>query len=157
MQTESRLAALGRVPSGIFVVTARNRDRETGMLASWIQQCSFDPPLISLAIKRNRYLGEWLAEGCPFTVNILDESQTDLVGHFGRGFEPDQDAFAGLEVRRRPDAAPLLAECLAYFDCQPVAWHLTGDHRLFIAEVLSGEVLNPGRPMIHVRKSAAHY
>lgn len=127
------------------------------MLASWIQQCSFEPPSISLAVKQSRFLASWLEEGCPFTVNILDESQTELISHFGRGFAPEQDAFAGLEIRRRSDAAAILTDCLAYLDCKVQDSVPVGDHILFIAEVLDGNVLNPGRPMVHIRKSAAHY
>src|SRR5262249_14596361 len=33
-------AALGRVPSGLAILTIRNGDQETGMLVSWVQQCS---------------------------------------------------------------------------------------------------------------------
>ena len=47
-------AALGRVPSGLFVLTIRRGSAETGMLVSWVQQCSFDPPLVSLAVQRGR-------------------------------------------------------------------------------------------------------
>ena len=36
---DSALAALGRIPSGLFVLTLRHGGRETGMLASWVQQC----------------------------------------------------------------------------------------------------------------------
>ena len=43
---EALAAALGRVPSGLVVLTARHGARETGMLASWVQQCSFDPPQV---------------------------------------------------------------------------------------------------------------
>ena len=44
-------AAVGRIPSGLFVVTVRNGDRETGLLASWVQQCSFEPFQVSVAVK----------------------------------------------------------------------------------------------------------
>ncbi|NIQ04128.1 MAG: flavin reductase, partial [Nitrospinaceae bacterium] len=33
--------ALGRVPSGLFVLTAKCEDREDAVLASWVNQCSF--------------------------------------------------------------------------------------------------------------------
>jgi flavin reductase (DIM6/NTAB) family NADH-FMN oxidoreductase RutF len=150
-------AALGRIPSGIFVLTVRHGGRETGMLASWVQQCSFEPPQVTAAVKRGRYVGDWLAAGAPFTINILDETQTDMVSHFGRGFDSDEPAFEGLEVQRRPDAAPVLEEALAYLDCQCVASHPAGDHTLFIARVLGGRLLADGRPMVHVRKSGFHY
>jgi flavin reductase (DIM6/NTAB) family NADH-FMN oxidoreductase RutF len=53
-------AALGRIPSGLFILTARRGTLETGMLASWVQQCSFDPPLVMAAIRRGRILESWL-------------------------------------------------------------------------------------------------
>jgi flavin reductase (DIM6/NTAB) family NADH-FMN oxidoreductase RutF len=157
MPEQELLAALGRVPSGLFIVTARHGRQETGMLASWVQQCAFVPPSLTLAIKQGRYVGEWLKAGCPWSLNILGEEQTDLIGHFGRGFAPDQDAFAGLAVLRRPELPPILSECLAYLDCRVRHWQETGDHTLFIGEVVGGAVLQSGRPMIHVRRTAAHY
>ena len=43
--------ALGRVPSGVFVLTASDTDhRRYAMLASWVQQAAFDPPAVCLAI-----------------------------------------------------------------------------------------------------------
>ena len=45
-------AALGRVPSGLYILTARHGDAETGMLVSWVQQCSFAPPLVSACHER---------------------------------------------------------------------------------------------------------
>ena len=155
---QRRLAsALGRVPSGLFILTARHGDAETGMLASWVQQCSFVPPQLSLAIKRDRPIAAWLTEGAAFTLNILDQSQTDMVGHFGRGFALDQPAFTDMEVERPDGAAPVLSEALAYLSCRVVARHPVGDHDLYIAEVTGGRVLGEGQPMVHVRKSGLHY
>ncbi len=37
--SDSLAAALGRIPSGLFVLTAGSGATETGMLASWVQQC----------------------------------------------------------------------------------------------------------------------
>ena len=36
--------ALGRVASGLYVVTAKYENKEDAVLASWVNQCSFDPP-----------------------------------------------------------------------------------------------------------------
>ena len=47
--------ALGRVPSGLFVVTARNSaGEETAFLASWVMQAGFDPPALSVAVGEDR-------------------------------------------------------------------------------------------------------
>src|SRR6202171_2541273 len=113
-------STLGRIPSGIFVLTVTRDRGETGMLASWVQQCSFDPPQLSVAIRRDREIVALLGEGTSFTLNILEASQTDMISHFGRGFSLAQDAFAGLEVRREPGKGPVLIEALDYLECTVV-------------------------------------
>jgi flavin reductase (DIM6/NTAB) family NADH-FMN oxidoreductase RutF len=150
-------SALGRIPSGLFVATVRHGDAETGMLVSWVQQCSFEPPQVSLAVKRGREITAWLKEGAWFTLNLLDESQTDMIVHFGRGFALDQPAFVGLEIERPDGVAPVLSEALAYLECRVVATYLVGDHDLLIAEVVKGKLLGEGHPMVHIRKSGFHY
>ncbi len=150
-------SALGRIPSGLFILTARHGEQETGMLASWVQQCSFAPPLLSVAVKRGRDILGWLTEQAPFVLNILDDSQTDMIGHFGRGFALGEPAFVGIEVQRIGDGAPVLSEALAYLDCRVIGHHTTGDHVLCIAQVVAGRMLNEGQPMVHVRKSGLHY
>lgn len=150
-------AALGRIPSGLFVVTVGQGDAETGMLASWVQQCSFDPPQISVAIKQGREVAAWLMEGAAFALNILDDSQTDVLIHFGKGFKLDEPAFDGLPMERSGNNIPILSEALAFLDCQVTARVAAGDHDLYIARVLGGRMLGEGHPMVHIRKSGMHY
>ena len=57
--------ALGRIPSGIFVLTVGRDNVETGMLASWVQQCSFQPPLLSVAIQPGRDIANLLGLAPP--------------------------------------------------------------------------------------------
>jgi flavin reductase (DIM6/NTAB) family NADH-FMN oxidoreductase RutF len=150
-------AALGRVPSGLFILTARRGEEEIGMLASWVQQCSFAPPQISVAVSGERELAGWLTPGALFMVNILEEDQTDMIAHFGRGVPPGREAFIGLEVDRVVSAGPVLCEALAYLECRVEGRFPAGDHDLFVAQVVSGRMLNDGHPMVHVRKNGLHY
>jgi flavin reductase (DIM6/NTAB) family NADH-FMN oxidoreductase RutF len=150
-------AALGRIPSGLFVVTFRHGSAETGMLASWVQQCSFDPPHLSLAVKTGRAVIPWLTPGSPFTVNVLDDTQTDMIVHFGRGFDLNQPAFTDIEIERLPQGAPVLSEALAYLDCRLSHTCPVADHVLVIGEVVAGRLLSEGHPMVHIRKSGMHY
>jgi flavin reductase (DIM6/NTAB) family NADH-FMN oxidoreductase RutF len=150
-------AALGRIPSGIFVVTARRGQFETGILASWVQQCGFDPPSITLAFRRDRNIVPWLTVGSRFTVNILDDGQTDMIVHFGRGFALDEPAFDGLDVDRPNGEAPILCEAIAYLQCIITGTIPTGDHDIFVGRVVAGKVLNEGHPMVHIRRSGFHY
>jgi flavin reductase (DIM6/NTAB) family NADH-FMN oxidoreductase RutF len=150
-------ATVGRIPSGLFILTARQGARETAMLTSWVQQCAFEPPHISLALQRDRPIIAWLNQGAAFTLNLLDDSQTDMIAHFGRGFALDEPAFEGLELERRETGGPVLREALGFLECRITGRHPVGDHELFLAEVVGGRVLSDGQPMVHIRKSGFHY
>lgn len=151
------LAALGRIVSGMFVVTARRGEAETGMLASWVQQCSFDPPQLSVALKMGREIADWLPEGAAFIVNILDDTQTDMIIHFGRGFSNKEMAFTDVEVERLDGGPPILKDALAFLECRVAGHYSTGDHELVIGRIVTGRLLDEGHPMVHIRKSGAHY
>src|SRR5262245_10359658 len=150
---DSLAAALGRIPSGLFVLSVRHKEQETAMLTSWVQQCSFDPPQISVALRKGRDVLAWLADGAAFVLNILPEGAKALVSHFGKGFEPGQPAFEGVKVARERESAPVLLEAHAYLSCRVVGRFETGDHVLVIARVQGGAVLNEGKPTVHVRKN----
>src|SRR5262245_66042128 len=108
------------------------------MLASWVQQCSFAPPQISMAIQRGRDLAGLLTPGSQFTLNILDDSQTDMIVHFGRGFALDQPAFDGLDVVRGESNGPVHSEALAYLTCEVVSVRVAGRHGRSVRRLVPG-------------------
>ncbi len=157
-EAEKQLAAaLGRITSGLFVVTCKEGTRSTGLLASFVQQCSFQPPLVTLAIKKNRPVLDWLVPGKALTINILDESQTDMIAHFGKGFDLDDSPFEELEVEPADDAGVVLLDCLACLKVRVTDRIATGDHEVLVGEVIAGKLLSEAHPMVHVRKSGMHY
>jgi flavin reductase (DIM6/NTAB) family NADH-FMN oxidoreductase RutF len=148
---------LGRIPSGLFILTARDGKGEMGMLASWVQQCSFDPPQITVCIRPDRDVIPMLPVGAAFTMNVLAEGQNNLVGYFAKGFELDQNPFEGLNVQRIEGEAPILADALGYLLCRVAARTPAGDHDLFVGTVVGGKLTAEGRPWVHVRKNGLRY
>jgi flavin reductase (DIM6/NTAB) family NADH-FMN oxidoreductase RutF len=149
---------LGRVPSGIFILTVGTGERATGMLSSWVIQAGFEPPMVSVAVKLGRYVCDWLSDGQPFVLNLVGESQTHLLKHFGKGFEPGAQAFEGLEVTHCARGVPVLKGCLGHLECEPARHIDSGDHRIFLAKVVRGKLNDAAaKPMVHIRKSGANY
>jgi flavin reductase (DIM6/NTAB) family NADH-FMN oxidoreductase RutF len=149
--------ALGRIPSGVSILTARRGEQATGMLASWVQQCAFEPPHVSVAVKQGRPINAWLTTGSHFVLNLLAEDQKNLVAHFGRGFAMDAPAFQGLELGESQNHQPTLLRSLGYLECEVASRIAVGDHDLLLAQVVSGMMFGTGDPMIHLRKSGLRY
>jgi flavin reductase (DIM6/NTAB) family NADH-FMN oxidoreductase RutF len=150
--------ALGRVPSGLFVLTARQGQRETGMLASWVQQCSFDPPQVTVAVRPDRAVAAWLAPGAAFTLNQIGDGQNNFLSHFGKGFDLDEPAFGNLAVERPDGEGPVLAAALGHLLCRVAGRFKAGDHDLFVGTVVGGRLHQAdGKPWVHVRKNGLRY
>jgi flavin reductase (DIM6/NTAB) family NADH-FMN oxidoreductase RutF len=145
-------AALGRIPSGLFVLTAVHRNRRLGMLASWIVQADFSPPLVSIALQKDRPLGKALDEGAECVVNILPTGAKKLLVKFGNV----DDLFDGVALLDEP-GPPILAEAHAFLRGKQIDFMAAGDHRLHLLAIESGRVLNSGEPVAHIRRSGKVY
>jgi flavin reductase (DIM6/NTAB) family NADH-FMN oxidoreductase RutF len=150
--------ALGRVPSGLFILTVRGEGRDTGALVSWVQQAGFHPPMLTVALRSDRLAAVWVKASGRFTLNQIPAGHKHLLRHFGRGFGPDEPAFNGMEITHEASGGPVLADALGFLDMEVSAHLDSGDHRLFLARVTDGALLQPDvEPMIHVRHSGLHY
>ena len=64
---------MGRVLGSLCVLTSRDDDAESGMLASWVSQASFDPPGLTVAVKKDRAVENLLPVGNRFNLNVLKD------------------------------------------------------------------------------------
>jgi flavin reductase (DIM6/NTAB) family NADH-FMN oxidoreductase RutF len=150
--------AIGRIPSGVFVLTARDGDQSTAILASWVQQASFDPPVVSVAIARDRPILGFIERSGMLAIAIIGENDRTLMKHFARGFAPDQNAFAGVEIISTPRGIPVPKRAIAWAEAKVIQrCDFAGDHDLILAEVTAGDVLQAGRGFTHQRGSGMHY
>lgn len=158
----SMARVLGRIPSGLFILTVHtNGDEsqvaETGMLASWVMQAGFDPPMVTVAVRKGRYVADWLTNGAPFVLNLLADGDKSLMRHYGKGFEPGQPAFEGIQYSRDPRGVPILSEALGHLECESAGKLDSGDHHIYMAKVTGGHLAVDQAPAVHIRKSGTHY
>ena len=123
--------ALGCFGTGVTVVTAQSDDGPLGMTANSFASLSLDPPLVlwSPAKSSSRYAS--FAKAKHFAIHIMGEDQHALASHFarsGHGF----DAF---DWEISADGVPILAGCLARFECHLAAIHDAGDHAILVGHV----------------------
>ncbi|GIW87400.1 MAG: hypothetical protein KatS3mg108_1724 [Isosphaeraceae bacterium] len=154
--------AVGRIPSGLFVLGLTTGSARQGVLVSWVQQAGFEPLMVSVAVRADRPIQAALKRGTRFVLNQLAEGQSDLVRRFARSSPGRLDDFEGLELAREPRvegwSGPVLADALAALHLEVVAVVQEGDHALVLGRVLDGVVHNgQAEPLVHLRKSGAHY
>lgn len=151
-------AALGRIPSGLFILTAHHEDRRMGMLASWVQQACFEPPMVSVAVAKGRPIMPLISESRQFGLCQLPDKEKVITRKFAAGVEPGEDPFLGFElIPQGPMGVPILANVAGWFACE-LTCHMDveGDHDLFVGIVRAGEFIG-GQPAIHLRENGFRY
>jgi len=151
--------ALGRIPSGLFIVTWRAADADRGMLASWVMQAGFEPPLVSVAVGTSRDLLGVIRTGGLFAVNVLAESQRSLLARFGKPPAAGEDPFAGLAIDRTPSGVATLAEAAGWMECRAVgeAVVVGADHVLVLGRIEAAGGRPDAAPLLHVRRNGLKY
>jgi len=151
--------ALGRVPSGVFILTAERDGQPLAMMASWVMQAAFQPPSVSVAIAKDRPAHAALsAQGATFALCVIPEGNTSLMKKYARGIPAGADPFDGIRTTRTKGGTVVLADALAYLECRVTKVAEFGaDHDLIVAEVTAGELLKEGPSFTHLRGSGFHY
>lgn len=159
--TDMTATALGRIPSGVFIlVLGDGQGRKTGLLASWVQQAAFDPPQVTVAVNKSRYILDWLTPGCPVTLNQVQKKDPELFRHFGKGFEPDAEAFDGVSWTEGSNGLPCLGAALTSLEGTVENSMESGDHRIILISITGATVNhNPdeAEPFVHLRRNGLNY
>ena len=148
--------AIGAIASGCFVLGCQHGGSRNGVLVSWVQQASFEPLAITVALRKGRPAVDMIEASRRFSLSVLGESAQDLMRHFGKGHPPDVDAFAGLEVGESA-CGPILASAAAWMGCEVQDRLAVGDHYVYVGRVVAGEAKPGARPMVHIRRSGVNY
>ena len=151
--------ALGRIPSGVFILTATHDGQPLAMMASWVQQVAFAPPSVAVAIAKERPAHAALSKsGATFALSVVPEGDTSLMKKYARGVPAGADPFDGVRVTRTANGTILLADALAYLECRATkVVEFGADHDLFLAEVIGGQMLKDGPSFTHLRGNGFHY
>lgn len=134
--------ALGAFGTGVTVVTAAAPE-PLGITANSFASVSLDPPLILWSpAKMSRRFNTFRAAP-HFAIHVLSEDQRGIAA----GFTRSGDDFDGVEWRPSAQGVPLIAGCLARFECSFHAAHDGGDHDIIVGRV-TAVTTSDGAPLI---------
>ena len=151
--------ALGRLSSGLYILTTRQGNLSSAMLASWVAQASFKPMGVTVAVAHDRAIESLLHVGDCFVLNVLEEGNYQgLMKHFLKRFPPGADRFHGVRTYPATNGSPILADALAYIECEVKSRMECGDHWMIYSTVKLGRVSKPDAlSAVHHRQVGNHY
>src|SRR6202161_452747 len=122
--------ALGTYATGVTIITAAAAGgKPYGLTCNSFASVSLNPPLVLWSLGMFSQGLSIFQNASHFTVNVLGASQQALATRFAKSSE---DKFSGVEWTPGLGNAPILANCVANFQCRAADRYYGGDHVIFL-------------------------
>jgi flavin reductase (DIM6/NTAB) family NADH-FMN oxidoreductase RutF len=142
---------LGRLPTGVVVVTGGDPEHPSGLVVGSFMSVSLVPPLVAVCVAKTSTSWPAIEAGGSFCANVLAEGQEELARRFAAS---GGDKFAGIGWSPAPTTrSPLLNDVAAWIDCQIYERYEAGDHWLVLGEVLELSGLRDGGALVFLSGS----
>jgi flavin reductase (DIM6/NTAB) family NADH-FMN oxidoreductase RutF len=140
-----RRRVLWKMPSGLYVVGSTDKaERRNGMTLNWATQVSSDPKWIGIGVEDHAFTHELIAASGVFSLCLIDREDRAIVRKFTKPVDVDvaQHTLNGFPyIDGAVTGAPVLAQSVAYVECEVREPVTIGDHTLFLGEVVNAGFL----------------
>ena len=155
MDEKSRKTALRMLTYGTYILTAASNKEICATTVTWVSQASFEPPMVSVCIKRESHTFHIVKESNRFILHLLSKEQKDFAGLFFKSTDCENGLING-QTFKMVDGLPVLELPPAYLVCNVLDVNEKGDHPLFLAEVKDAVVREDMDPL-ELRKTGWSY
>jgi len=145
---------MGRWPTGVSVVTAREGPLDAGLTVNALLSISLAPPSILVSLTEDADTTPVVDRTGQFAVNFLAADQRSLSERFALAIPP-AEKFVGVPVHRGTTGVALLDGTLGAAECRLVARVPAFDHVLFVGEVVHLERGRDAPPLLFFRSAYA--
>ena len=155
MNEKYRQQSLRMFSYGVYILSSVNEGEYCVSTITWVSQASFEPPMISVCIKRNSASYEIVKKRGEFILHLLGDNQKELASTFFKPTIFENEKLNGQEFSLENNL-PLLKDIPAYIQCKVVEVLENGDHPLFLAKVVDAKINNDSNPL-ELRKTGWTY
>jgi len=145
---------LGRIPTGVSVVTVDAGGQQLGLTIGSLVSLSLEPPLVGFAVSRDAAMHELLREAGGCAISLLAAGQDWLAQHFARGVPPIA-MWHGIATEPGASGAPLLVGALGWLECSLRDDVEYGTHTFFVCDVGRAELGQDAPALLRVRGAYA--
>lgn len=136
--------AMFNLSYGLFILTAKDGEKDNGCIVNTVGQVTSQPNRISLTVNKANYTHDMILKTKEFNVSVLAEnSKFETYRHWGFQSGRNTDKLESISFKRSANGLVYIAdETNAFLSAKLVSTLDLGTHTLFIADVTDGEVLS---------------
>ena len=137
--------AMYKLSYGLFVLTARDGDKDNGCIINTAIQAASDPNQISICVNKKNHTHDMILNSWSFNISVISkDADFELFKHFGFRSGRDVDKFEGFEgAARCNNGIMCIYKGTNAFMCVEVTQTIDlGSHTMFIGKVTDMNVLS---------------
>lgn len=137
--------ALFKIGYGLYVLTAKDSEKDNGCIINTVMQVTSDPCQIAIAVNKMNYTNQMIGVNKKFNVSVLSETaKFDVFKHFGFQSGAAVNKFENYtDVKRSPNGLYYITkDTNAYMSAYVKQEIDLNTHTLFIAQLVAAEVLS---------------
>ena len=137
--------AMYKLSYGLFVLTARESEKDNGCIINTAIQAASEPNQLSICVNKSNYTHDMIERTGKFTVSVLNQNaQFELFKHFGFQSGRDTNKFETFEkcARGTNGIYYITQGTNAYISVTVNKTEDLGSHTMFIGEITDMEVLS---------------
>ena len=143
---------------GLFVAASASPEGPRAATVSWVTQASFEPRLIAVAMRKGTAICQAVQASQRFALHVVGAHQPDFAKAFFRAPLGADGEIGGYRYGLSARGVPILGAAAAWLECEVVEEvNRAGDHAIFIATILDGDVPVPGAEALALRDTPWHY
>src|SRR5690606_5832315 len=120
-----------------------------GVPVTWAQQCSNEPPMIVVAVRKGQTIDPLIRDSRAFCLCQLARGERYLSRRFSGEQEVGDDPFLSTPSRTAKSGSPILERAIAYLDCELVRHvDIESEFELFVGLIHDGDLLSDAEPEI---------
>ena len=144
----------------VFAVAVDAEGKADIITLGWKTMVSSDPPMVAVAIGKGKHSHQLISESREFVFAVPGEDLHQAALYCGTHSGRLVDKFKEAGLTKLPAKyikAPLIAECIINLECKLAGQMDTGDHTIFVGEVVNAWVADDDRrPLLTVGEEGGY-
>jgi len=154
---ETKKHTLRLLHHNVAIVSSGKGTEAIGATVTWFMQSSFEPPLVTLAVKSDSRLYGAIKANKHLLISLVKRNDKDLAGAFFKPGVWDGNNFGGFPAKAHDLGGAVMDASPAWLACEVKQIIEEGDHHLVISQVVDSGINHEKASAMCLSETGWHY
>ena len=141
----------------VAIVSSGKGENAVGATVTWFIQSSFEPPLVTMAVKADSRLYEAIKTNNHLVISLVAKDDKGLAGAFFKPGSWDGEFFGGFPATAHELGGAIMDSSPAWLGCEVKTIVKEGDHHIVISQIVDSGIHREADKAMCLSETDWHY